>query len=144
MLTAFHLQTDGFSERSNKTVVQALRFHVEQNQSGWAKALPKPTPHASSHHSSTWMNTLHLIHSLMPHLLPKPLRQIHPIMNPSPKKHPLPKPQQYEHLVTMVSQKKHPITLHLLQTPQPHKTLTYPLLCPLQMVRNKHRSSSNN
>jgi hypothetical protein len=41
MSTAFHPQTDGTSERTNKTVVQALRFHVERNQSGWAKALPK-------------------------------------------------------------------------------------------------------
>jgi hypothetical protein len=41
MSTAFHPQTDGSSERSNKTVIQALRFHVERNQSGWAKALHK-------------------------------------------------------------------------------------------------------
>jgi hypothetical protein len=41
MSTAFHPQTDGSSERSNKTVIQALRFHVEHNQAGWAKALPK-------------------------------------------------------------------------------------------------------
>jgi len=41
MSTAFHPQTDGSSEQTNKTVIQALRFHVEQNQAGWAKALPK-------------------------------------------------------------------------------------------------------
>ena len=41
MSTAFHPQTDGSSERSNKTVIQALRFHVERNQAGWARALPK-------------------------------------------------------------------------------------------------------
>jgi hypothetical protein len=39
--TAYHPQTDGSSERSNKTVVQCLRFLVECNQKGWAKALPK-------------------------------------------------------------------------------------------------------
>lgn len=29
MSTAFHPQMDGSSERSNKTVIQALRFHIE-------------------------------------------------------------------------------------------------------------------
>jgi hypothetical protein len=41
MSTAFHPQTDRSSERSNKTVIQALRFHVERNQTGWVRALPK-------------------------------------------------------------------------------------------------------
>jgi RNase H-like domain found in reverse transcriptase/Integrase zinc binding domain len=40
MSSSYHLETDGASERSNKTVVQCLRFHVERNQSGWSKALP--------------------------------------------------------------------------------------------------------
>lgn len=39
--TSYHPQMDGSSEQSNKTVVQCLRFHVERNQEGWAKALPK-------------------------------------------------------------------------------------------------------
>ena len=38
--TAYHPQTDGASERTNKTVNQCLRFHVERNQKGWVKALP--------------------------------------------------------------------------------------------------------
>ena len=37
---AYHPQTDGASERTNKTVIQALRYHVERNQKGWACALP--------------------------------------------------------------------------------------------------------
>jgi hypothetical protein len=41
MSIVFHPQIDRSSECSNKTVIQALRFHVEQNQSGWVKALPK-------------------------------------------------------------------------------------------------------
>jgi len=41
MSTSYHPQTDGASEHSNKTVIQCLRFHVEQNQKGWAKALLK-------------------------------------------------------------------------------------------------------
>ena len=35
MSTAYHPETDGASERSNKTVIQAIRFHVERNQQGW-------------------------------------------------------------------------------------------------------------
>jgi hypothetical protein len=40
MSTAHHPQTDGASERSNKTVIQCIRFHVERHQRGWARALP--------------------------------------------------------------------------------------------------------
>jgi KaiC/GvpD/RAD55 family RecA-like ATPase len=39
--SAYHPQTDGASERSNKTVNQLIRFHVERNQSGWLRALPR-------------------------------------------------------------------------------------------------------
>jgi hypothetical protein len=38
--SAHHPQTDGVSERSNKTVIQCIRFHVERHQRGWARALP--------------------------------------------------------------------------------------------------------
>src|SRR5271168_3943496 len=41
MSTSYHPQTDGASERSNKTVIQAIRFHVECTQRGWARALPR-------------------------------------------------------------------------------------------------------
>jgi len=40
MSTAYHPETDGASERTNKTVNQMLRYHVARNQSGWVKALP--------------------------------------------------------------------------------------------------------
>lgn len=39
--TAYHPDTDGSSERSNNTMVQCLHYHVERNQKGWARALPK-------------------------------------------------------------------------------------------------------
>jgi hypothetical protein len=39
--TAYHPETDGASERSNKTIIQSLRYHVERNQSGWVRALPR-------------------------------------------------------------------------------------------------------
>ncbi|TFY58726.1 hypothetical protein EVJ58_g6233 [Rhodofomes roseus] len=41
MSMSFHPQTDGASERSNKTVIQALRYHVGPNQKGWVRALPR-------------------------------------------------------------------------------------------------------
>jgi hypothetical protein len=40
MSTSFHPQTDGASERTNKTVEQCLCFHIEWNQTGWKKKLP--------------------------------------------------------------------------------------------------------
>ena len=39
MSTTYHPETDGSSEHMNKTVNQMLQYHVECNQSGWAKAL---------------------------------------------------------------------------------------------------------
>lgn len=39
--TSYHPETDGASERTNKTLVQALRYHVARNQSGWVRALPR-------------------------------------------------------------------------------------------------------
>jgi hypothetical protein len=41
MSSSFHPETDGSSERSNKTVNQMLRFHVKRNQKGWVRALPR-------------------------------------------------------------------------------------------------------
>jgi hypothetical protein len=40
MSTAYHPETDGSSKRSNKTVEQALCYHIDHNQKGWVKALP--------------------------------------------------------------------------------------------------------
>ena len=41
MSSAFHPQTDGSSERTNKTVTQAIRYHVDINQKGWSATLPR-------------------------------------------------------------------------------------------------------
>ena len=35
MSTAYHPETDGTSKRSNKTIVQMLRYHARRNQKGW-------------------------------------------------------------------------------------------------------------
>jgi len=40
MSSSYHLETDGSSERLNKTVIQSLCYYVERNQKGWVKALP--------------------------------------------------------------------------------------------------------
>ena len=40
MSSSFHPETDGASERTNKTINQMLCYHVERNQTGWVKALP--------------------------------------------------------------------------------------------------------
>ncbi|KAJ2913860.1 hypothetical protein MD484_g6573, partial [Candolleomyces efflorescens] len=41
MSSSFHPETDGSSERTNKSVIQAIRFHIEKNQKGWVAALPR-------------------------------------------------------------------------------------------------------
>ena len=41
MSSAYHPQTDGASERSNKTINQSLRYHIRRNQKGWVRALPR-------------------------------------------------------------------------------------------------------
>jgi len=38
---AYHPETGGSSEHTNKTVNQSLRYHVEQNQLCWVHALPR-------------------------------------------------------------------------------------------------------
>lgn len=40
MPTAFHPQTNGACERTNKTVIQCHRFLVNRQQHGWVSALP--------------------------------------------------------------------------------------------------------
>jgi hypothetical protein len=39
--TAYHPETDGSSERTNKTINQSIRYHVRRNQKGWVRALPQ-------------------------------------------------------------------------------------------------------
>ncbi len=41
MSSAYHPQTDGASGRTNKMLIQCIRFVVERDQKGWARALPK-------------------------------------------------------------------------------------------------------
>ena len=41
MSTSYHLQTDGSSEHTNKTIIQCICYAVEHDQLGWVKASPK-------------------------------------------------------------------------------------------------------
>ena len=41
MSMAYHPETDGLSERTNKTINQCLRFHMDWQQKGWVRALPR-------------------------------------------------------------------------------------------------------
>jgi hypothetical protein len=40
MSSAYHPQTNGSSERTNKMVNQSLHYHVDRAQKGWVRALP--------------------------------------------------------------------------------------------------------
>jgi hypothetical protein len=39
--SAYHPETDGASERTNKTINQSIRYHVQRHQKGWVRALPR-------------------------------------------------------------------------------------------------------
>ena len=39
--STYHPETDGSSERSNKTVNQCICYHVQRNKKGWVRALPQ-------------------------------------------------------------------------------------------------------
>jgi hypothetical protein len=41
MSTSYHPKTDGSSEWTNKTVNQAIQYHVDNNQKGWLAKLPR-------------------------------------------------------------------------------------------------------
>ncbi len=41
MSSSFHPQTDSLSERSNKTINQSICYHVNHQQHGWVKSLPR-------------------------------------------------------------------------------------------------------
>ena len=71
MSMSFHPETDGSSERSNKTINQMLCYHVKRNQKGWVRVLPwihfqiMNMINASTGYSGF---QLHLGHS--PHVIP--------------------------------------------------------------------------
>jgi hypothetical protein len=75
--TAFHPETDGASERTNKTLNQCIRYHVARNQTGWACALPRVRFHLmNTVNKSTGYSAFQLKTGrsprLIPPLIPKP------------------------------------------------------------------------
>lgn len=71
MSTSYHPESDGASERTNKTVIQALRYHVERNQTGWAKALPSVRfAIMNTVNSSTGIAPFQLLQGRRPRLVP--------------------------------------------------------------------------
>src|SRR5271168_2903047 len=76
--SSYHPQSNGASERTNKTVNQCIRFHVERNQKGWARALPRIRfPIMSTVNKSTGYSPFHLCFGRSPRILP-------PLVNPPP------------------------------------------------------------
>lgn len=71
MSTAYHPQTDGASERTNKTVAQAIRYHVDINQKGWKKQLPRVRfALMNTVNSSMGFSPFHLKTGRSPRLIP--------------------------------------------------------------------------
>ena len=71
MSTAYHPETDGSSECTNKTVNQALRFHVERNQLGWVHALPRVRFHMmNTVNKSTGFTPFQLCFGHSPRVIP--------------------------------------------------------------------------
>jgi len=69
--SAYHPQTDGASERTNKTVNQLIRFHVERNQTGWLRALPRVRfTIMNTVNKSTGYSPFQLKHGRSPRILP--------------------------------------------------------------------------
>src|SRR6202040_3524429 len=71
MSSSYHPQTDGSSERMNKTVNQSLRYHVERSQTGWVHALPHIRfAIMNTVNASTGFSNFQLHLGRSPHLIP--------------------------------------------------------------------------
>jgi chromodomain-containing protein len=78
--TAYHPQTDGASERSNKTIIQAIRYHVERTQKGWVRALPRVRFNImNTVNKSTGFSPFQLRLGRAPRLLPPILKESAPL-----------------------------------------------------------------
>ncbi|GEM08045.1 transposase [Rhodotorula toruloides] len=72
MSTAFHPETDGRSERTNKTVIQVLRQYVSRQQKDWVRFLPTSeyTINAAEN-ASTGKTPFELVLGFTPSLSPR-------------------------------------------------------------------------
>ncbi len=65
--TAFHPQTDGQTERQNRTLIEALRAHVDANQRDWDTLLPAmQLAHNSSRSHSTGVSPFEMLFGATP------------------------------------------------------------------------------
>jgi len=77
MSMAFHPETDGASERTNKTVNQCLHYHVTRNQKGWVRALPRVRfAIMNTVNTSTKFSPFHLHMGRSPRLIPPITRAV--------------------------------------------------------------------
>lgn len=76
LTTAFHPQSDGRSERSNKTITQVLRAFTRQTQRKWLESLPATELAINSCiNTSTGYSPFELVFGLKPTPLPRPNRE---------------------------------------------------------------------
>jgi hypothetical protein len=72
MSTAYHPQTDGASEHTNKTLNQCVWFHVECNQKGWVCVLPIIRFHImNSVNASTGFSGFQIHMGCSPRIMPR-------------------------------------------------------------------------
>jgi len=71
MSSSYHPETDGASERTNKTVNQCMRYYVDRNHKGWVRALPRVRFHImNTVNASTGMSPFQLHLGRSPRILP--------------------------------------------------------------------------
>lgn len=71
MPSAYHPETDGASERTNKTINQCLRYYVDRNHKGWVRALPRVRFHfMNTINGSTGFSPFQLHLGRSPRMLP--------------------------------------------------------------------------
>jgi len=71
MSSAFHPQTDGSTERANKTIIQILRNFVSVKQDDWAELLPSATYAINTaENETTGMSPFFLTFGRQPKALP--------------------------------------------------------------------------
>jgi transposase InsO family protein len=71
MSTAYHPQTDGQTERTNRTILQILRNYVNRNGSNWAKFITTVEFAINSAvNSSTGKSPFEIVYGYLPRILP--------------------------------------------------------------------------
>jgi hypothetical protein len=100
MSSAYHPETDGSSERTNKMVNQCLRYYVDRNHKGWVRALARVRFHImNTVNASTGVSPFQLHIGRQPRMIP-PLVDV-----PAP--HVV--KSEEEHARTLLSQLKHDV-----------------------------------